>query len=133
MVYFLINIMYNMLYIHVLNFLYGIQCSDYHSMDNEIFYRYYLCEEAEAVGVFNIIVQTDNENVNFLMPEYLIVDKESAEGGVWISNVSNGTYFIMSYEIKCNGTNYIEGLPAYTTTISVNGTFLGRLHAIVTA
>ena len=81
-----------------------------------------------AVAVFSILMNLEDDNeVDFSKSQYTIVEREKAENGVWSSNITNGTYYFMSYDITCNSTTKIEGLPTHKIKLNISGTFTGML------
>ena len=79
-----------------------------------------------ATAIFSILVHIENDSIDFTKSEYFIVDKEMAN--VWSPNVTNGTYYFLTYEVTCNGTTKIEGLPTHKSKLNISGTFIGMLH-----
>ena len=81
-----------------------------------------------AIAVFSILMYIEDDNeVDFSKSQYIIVDKERAENGVWSSNISNGTYYFITYDIICNNITQIEGLPSRKVKLNISGTFTGML------
>ena len=65
----------------------------------------------------------ENEKVVFPKSLYFSVKRNDSENGIR-RKIGKGLYVIMAYDIDYDGHIQREGLPAATTTLSVNGSIL---------
>ena len=101
-----------------------MQISSLH--ENEVSYRSTFCEGTSAQGVFCIFLYLTDDFVDFLKSQFYILSKENARNGTILSeNITNGTYYVLSYDIESNGEIQKKGIPAHSTKLTINGSYIG--------